>query len=299
MKTSFWAAVFTAISGMASAQPLDTVPRMALISAFEPEIEVLRGRLQNPKTYELINREFVTGELSGKPVVVFSSGVSMVNAAMTTQLALDHFEIEGIVVSGVAGGADPGLSIGDIAIPVQWGQYLEMAYARKTDDGYELPPFLSSEFPNYGMMYTINIGIFEELAGHGKSRFWFPADAKFLAAAEAAASKLKLSDTDAKGQKLDHSPEIHIGGGGVTGTAFVDNAEFREWTHTTFNARVLDMETAAIAQVADANGVPFLAFRALSDLAGGGSGANQFDIFMGLAGGNLADLVEAFLKELD
>lgn len=272
--------------------------RIALISAFEPEIEVLRSRLDNPQVHQIIGRDFVAGELSGTPVLVFSSGVSMVNAAMTTQLAIDHFEIEGIVVSGVAGGADPNLSIGDIAVPTQWGQYMEMAFARQTDNGYELPPFLTSDFPNFGMMYTLNIGVFEELAGHGESRFWFPADSDFLQAARRAAETVSLASTDINGRELNHKPVVNIGGGGVTGTAFVDNAAFREWAHTTFDARVLDMETGAIAQVADANGVPFLAFRALSDLAGGEAGDNQFDIFMNLAGGNLANLVEAFLNEI-
>lgn len=274
------------------------VTRMALISAFEPEIAVLRNRLVNPKIHQIIGREFVAGELSGTPVLLFSSGVSMVNAAMTTQLALVHFDIEGIVVSGVAGGADPALSIGDIVVPTKWGQYMEMAFARQTDNGYDLPPFLSSDFPNFGMMHTLNIGVFEELSGQGKSRFWFPVDSNYLAAAKRAAKTVKLANTDVEGRELNHKPAVHIGGGGVTGTAFVDNKDFRKWAHSTFDARVLDMETGAIAQVAEANGVSFLAFRALSDLAGGESGDNQFDIFMSLAGGNLADLLETFLNEL-
>ncbi|MBO9444552.1 5'-methylthioadenosine/S-adenosylhomocysteine nucleosidase [Ruegeria sp. R14_0] len=277
----------------------DQTARIALISAFEPEIEIPRSRIQDAQTVRHAKTDFVLGTLAGHPVVVFSSGVSMVNAAMTTQLALDHFNIGGIVVSGVAGGADPELSIGDIAVPVRWGQYMEMAFARETDNGYELPPFLSSDFANFGMMHTINLGVFEELAGHGNSRFWFPANEAFLDAAKAAASKLTLSTAAPDGQHLAHVPQIHVGGGGVSGTAFVDNAQFREWAHTTFNARVMDMETAAIAQVADVHDVPFLAFRALSDLAGAESGSNQFEIFMSLAGGNLADMVEAFLKELD
>ncbi|WP_170426505.1 5'-methylthioadenosine/S-adenosylhomocysteine nucleosidase [Ruegeria arenilitoris] len=277
----------------------DQTARIALISAFEPEIEILRGRIQDAQVVRHSKTDFVLGNLAEHPVVVFSSGVSMVNAAMTTQLAVDHFNIKGIVVSGVAGGADPELSIGDIAVPVQWGQYMEMAFAREADSGYELPPFLSSDFASFGMMHTINLGVFEELAGHGTSRFWFPADADFLAAAEAAAGKLTLSTVAPDGQHLAHAPQIYVGGGGVSGTAFVDNAKFREWAHTTFHARVMDMETAAIAQVADVHDIPFLAFRALSDLAGAESGSNQFEIFMSLAGGNLADMVEAFLKELD
>ena len=67
---------------------------------------------------------------------------------------------------------------------------------------------------------------------------------------------------------------------------------------TTFDAQVLDMESAAVAHVAYANGVPFIAFRSLSDLAGGGEGANEMATFMGLAAGNSAAVVTAFLKAL-
>ena len=55
-------------------------------------------------------------------MVLFLSGVSMVSAAMTKQLALDHFPIERIVFSGIAGGVDPGLDIDDVVVPEQWEQ---------------------------------------------------------------------------------------------------------------------------------------------------------------------------------
>ena len=44
-----------------------------------------------------------------------------------------------------------------------------------------------------------------------------------------------------------------------------DNAAFREYTYATFQAHVLDMETAAVAAVAYSNGVPYIAFRSLSE----------------------------------
>ena len=47
------------------------------------------------------------------------------------------------------------------------------------------------------------------------------------------------------------------------------NAAFRSYTFETFGARVPDMESAAVAHVAWANRVPFIAMRSLSDLAGG------------------------------
>ena len=97
---------------------------------------------------------------------------------------------------------------------------------------------------------------------------------------------------------LREPPTVVVGGPGVSGGAFVDNAAFRGWAFETFGARVLDMESAAVAHVAYANGVPFIAVRSLSDLAGGGGGANQMEAFLGLAAGNAAAVVKALLKAM-
>jgi adenosylhomocysteine nucleosidase len=65
-----------------------------------------------------------------------------------------------------------------------------------------------------------------------------------------------------------------------------------------FTARVVDMESAAVAHVAQVNGTPFIAFRSLSDLAGGGEGENEIGTFFRLASDNSAALVKAFVKAL-
>ena len=75
----------------------------------------------------------------------------------------------------------------------------------------------------------------------------------------------------------------------------MDNAAFREYTFKTFEASVLDMETAATAMVAYSNGVPFIAFRSLSDLAGGGDGENEINTFFRIAADNSARVLLAFL----
>ena len=89
-----------------------------------------------------------------------------------------------------------------------------------------------------------------------------------------------------------------VGGNGVSGPAFVDNAAYREYLAAVYSARVVDMESAAVAQVAFANQVPFIVFRSLSDLAGGGVGTNTILTFMGLAADNSAHLVRAFVAAL-
>ncbi len=79
---------------------------------------------------------------------------------------------------------------------------------------------------------------------------------------------------------------------------FVDNAAFREWVFETFGARILDMESAAVAHVAYANDVSFLAVRSLSDLAGGSQSTNRMEVFLDLAAGSAAEVVRAILREI-
>ena len=80
------------------------------------------------------------------------SGFSMVNAAMTTQAVLDRYTISGIVFSGIAGGVNPGLHVGDVTVPAQWGNYQEMVFARATATGFATAR-VTTPFANFGMMY--------------------------------------------------------------------------------------------------------------------------------------------------
>jgi adenosylhomocysteine nucleosidase len=274
------------------ADRLDVTPRIAVISAYEPEWKVLKADLAEAKSQSVNGVEFVTGLLAGRPVVLFLSGVSMVNAAMNTQLALERFDITAIVVSGIAGGVDPGLHIGDVVVAGRWGQYLETIFAREVDGKFQPPPWAKTPYPNYGMMFPQDVSVRSTRGGMEK-RFWFDADAGMMAAAGKVAVDLKRCATAPA--CLEHTPRLVVGGNGVSGQAFIDNAAFRQYVFKTFEAHVLDMETAAIATVAYANGVPFIAFRSLSDLAGGGEGVNQIRTFFQLASDNSAAVVQRFL----
>lgn len=285
-------------AGAAAAQPVDATPRIAVISAFEPEWVRLTGELTGAKTHVLNGNRFITGTLAGKEVVLFLSGVSMVNAAMTTQLALERFEISGIVFSGIAGGVDPDLHVGDVVIAARWGHYLEQIFARETDGTFAIPPWMTSNFPPYGMMFVRDVDVTSARSETPEARFWFPVDAGYLETATEVAADLDLVACNPDNTCLSPPPKIVVGGNGVSGPAFVDNADFRRYAFETFDAHVLDMESAAVAHVAYANETPFIAFRSLSDLAGGGEGANEMQTFMPLASTNSAAVVTAFLVAL-
>lgn len=281
------------------AELLDAKPRIAVVSAFPPEWVALQADLTDSAEHTINGRKFITGKLGGKDVVLFLSGVSMVNAAMTTQSALDRFVVTSVIFSGIAGGVDPALGIGDVVVADQWGQYLEAVFARETADGYQIPPFLpKDQFEGHGMIVPRSVSVARKGGEAEETRFWFPSDPALLDAARKVAAKLDLEACAPENKCLSRPPKIVVGGNGVSGQAFVDNAEFREYVLKTFGAKVLDMESAAVAHVTYANGVPFLAVRSLSDLAGGGEGANEMATFMALASKNSASVVKALLAEM-
>ena len=282
----------------AHAAPRDDTPRTAVITAFAPEIVALEAAMTDKHEVILSGATFTTGNLEGKPVVLFLSGVSMVNAAMNTQRALDRFHVSRIVFSGIAGGVDPSLDVGDVVVPDQWGEYLESVMAREESPGHFASTYRDPIVgANFGMIFPKVV----EVTGPGgklEQRSWFPADPALVALARKIAPTAVLKRCSSGGQCLEKPPKVVVGGNGVSGQSFVDNAAFRTWAYTTFQARVLDMETAAVGQVAYANGVPFVGFRSLSDLAGGDPGRNQAGVFFQLASDNSAAVVRAFVRAL-
>jgi len=292
---------------------LDTTPRTIIITAFEPEWVALESAVKGARSYRINGLIILTGQIEGRPVVLLQSGVSMVNAAMNTQLVIDRFNARRIIFSGIAGGIDPSLSIGDVVVAEQWAEYLEVSLGRKVGDRYVSPDryAIADPLPGYGMMIPrdVRVGNAKEAP---RRRRWFEADPALLTLARKVAEQTALARclppgetipqtpgvSEAEGRCLDHSPRMVVGGNGISGPAFADNAEYRQYLFANFHAQVLDMETAATAHVAYANLVPFIAFRSLSDLAGGDSGANQSWVFGRLAARNAASVVTRYVAAL-
>lgn len=57
-----------------------------------------------------------------------------------TQRVLDHFNASHIVYSGISGGVNPSLHIGDVVVAEQWGQHLDVLMARETTPGIHVAP---------------------------------------------------------------------------------------------------------------------------------------------------------------
>ena len=299
------AALFV-LPGAARAEVRDTVPRTVVMTAYQIEFAALAGSVEAPVEYRINGSPFLTGTLAGKPVVLMQSGVSMVNAAMNTQLVLDRFTVKRIVFSGIAGGVDPVLAIGDVVVPEDCGQYLELSFARRTKHGWQPPEPVKPGAPaNWTFMFPSDTMV--TTAANGPQRFFrIPADPVLLALARKVVPGITLDRCVAPSAAarigsqlcLPRTPKIVVGGTGVSAGVYADNAAFRRYLHAAWHARLLDMESAAVVQVAYANQVPAIVFRSLSDLAGGDADKNMEDTFEHLASVNSAHVVRAFVAAL-
>ncbi len=297
IKTLFATALLFA-SFPAQAEVLDATPRTVVMTAYQPEWDSLVISVEAPAEHKINGQTLITGTMAGKPILLMQSGVSMVNAAMNTQLVLDRFTVKRIVFSGIAGGVDPGLSIGDVIVPDQWAQYLEVSFARRTKKGWAPPESIDPIAPpNYGMMFPRGVRV-GNAAAPWVRHYSLAADPALVELARKVAANVKLQRCVTASKCLAHQPKIAVGGTGVSAGVFADNAQFRTYLSKAWNARVLDMESSAVVQVAYANSVPVIVFRSLSDLAGGDAGANQMETFMTLAARNSAAVVRAFVAAL-
>lgn len=264
--------------GIASVGRAEEHALIAIMGAYAPEIAALHkefGVSANPKAFttSYVNGvRFDRGIVDGKEVIIFQAGWSLVNAAFELQMALDHFPITKVLFAGVAGGTDPAFNIGDVVIPEKWSYHSEAAYLNEDGKGgYIIPDYLEPRRPNYGMIFPHEASAIREGEKDYKSMDSFPADEALLAIARSVVPKLPEM------KKAGRPVKVQVGGTGVSGPVFLDNANYRKWVFSVWQAVCTDMESTAYAQVCWANHKPILIVRGLSDLAGGQHGKNPID----------------------
>ena len=68
------------------------------------------------KTEEVAGMVFCEGVLCGKDAVVVRSGIGKVNAGICAQILVDHFDVDMLINTGIAGSLDARIDIGDMVI---------------------------------------------------------------------------------------------------------------------------------------------------------------------------------------
>jgi len=180
---------------------------------------------------KIAERTFYKGSHDKHELILVQSGLGKVNAAVVSTLLIEKFECELLLFSGVAGGIDPGIEIGEVII----GESL-IQYDYGTLKNRELLPFRPGSIPT----------------GESKNELEYSLDPKIK-------HKIKVS-----------LPNVRMGII-LTGDVFLQCEETQKELFEKYGAQAIDMEGAAVAQVAEQFGIPAIVVRCLSDLAGADS----------------------------
>lgn len=89
---------------------------IGIICAMQIELDGILEAVSNPVRENISNVEFVKGFISGNEVVVAKCGIGKVFAALCAEAMILKYKPDCIINSGVAGGVDRDLDIGDIAV---------------------------------------------------------------------------------------------------------------------------------------------------------------------------------------
>ena len=207
---------------------MSEVKRIAIIGAMDSEITNFKGMIENIEEIEIANIIYYKGTLCGKNIVLLKSGIGKVNAAIATTIAIERFNVEKIIFTGVAGSGNHDYDISDIVISKD---LIEHDFDTSALDGDELTILVKGYDKNY-----------------------YPADNSLIQLAKESAQKV-ITDNKVYVDTI------------ATGDQFVGDNNKVKQIHNKFKAGAIEMEGAAVAHAALMYKVPFVVIRSLSDKA--------------------------------
>ncbi len=77
---------------------------IGIIGAMSEELDAILNEVKNVEEIKLKVRTFYKGQINNKDVVLVLAGIGKVNAAITTSLLIENFNVNCIINIGVAGG---------------------------------------------------------------------------------------------------------------------------------------------------------------------------------------------------
>ncbi|MDR0187016.1 5'-methylthioadenosine/adenosylhomocysteine nucleosidase [Prevotella brunnea] len=90
--------------------------KIGIIVAMDKEFEQLKSILDHPKTERHHFKDFVTGEVGDKEIILQKCGIGKVNSAIGAVEMINRYQPNLIISSGCAGGADTSLKMMDVVV---------------------------------------------------------------------------------------------------------------------------------------------------------------------------------------
>jgi adenosylhomocysteine nucleosidase len=88
--------------------------KYGIIAAMNEEMQEIEKIMTEKEQQQIYELNFIKGKINNAKVVLVEAGIGKVNAARTTQILIDKFDIDAIINVGSAGSSNEELDIGDI-----------------------------------------------------------------------------------------------------------------------------------------------------------------------------------------
>lgn len=213
--------------------------KIGFICAIPDEARHILQEMQIEREVVALKNHFYEGKFMERDLVMVVSGMGKVSSALCTQYLIDHFQVDLILFSGIAGGLKSDLHIGDTVIGT------EFLYHDVDRQGEEI----------------------DENVPHALLRNRFKADVRLIDLIKAGLQDLKLPFPEVLAQ-LRHGKELTISFGRIlTGDQVITSKAKVAELYEQYQGACVEMEGASIAQACFMNDKPFLIIRTISDLA--------------------------------
>src|SRR4051812_37230430 len=121
--------------------------KLGILGAMPQEIEAIVREFVRQDNHVIAGRNYHTGTFSGKEAVLAFSRWGKVAAAMTATVLIERFGVDLIIFTGVAGGIDERLNVGDVVIADKLIQHDFDASLSGMCAQFEIPLLGVSRFP--------------------------------------------------------------------------------------------------------------------------------------------------------
>lgn len=237
---------------------------IGIMGAMDVEIILLKEAMQVSHEDTIANRIFTKATINEINTICVKAGIGKVNAAMTAELLIREYNVDAIIFTGVAGGINPDLRIGDIIISERVLHH------------------------DLGKITPQDFQVWDTLG--------YVADSTLIYLARQATERVIFDSLPRVLTDETYLPEV-VTGIIATGDQFIASEKKRVWIEKTLKADCVEMEGAAVAQVCVTYGVPFVIIRSLSDLANESADVD-FEAFVDYAARNSSRIVQEILRLL-